>query len=219
MRIIAGDARGRVLRSPSGNATRPTDSRSRETLFNILGEHVQDAHVLDLYAGSGAVGLEALSRGARSCIFVEQNATAAASIRANLKMLGWADRGQVWHTAVKSALFRMDKAEEYAGHFGLVFADPPFREPREFEDLARRVDILARLLHNVGELSGGSSRILVVQHPKRMQFSLPAPFDVWKSRRAGESCLSFFEVIRDGVVTHPEARQDEAGRIQDQDEL
>ena len=97
----------------------------------------------------------------------------------------------------RTALHRMAENAEYSGAFDLVFADPPFSEPREFEDLANRVDILARLLHNVGELSEAAHsqrcRFVVVQHPRRMPFTLPAPFALWKSRRAGESFLSFFE--------------------------
>lgn len=198
MRIIAGNAKGRVLRAPHGKSTRPTDARARETLFNILGERAIGARVLDLYAGSGAVGLEALSRGASSCVFVEQNAAASNSIRANLKILDYENQSQVWNVAVKSALHRMSEKPEYSGGFDLVFADPPFDAPREFEDLRNRVDILAHLLHNVGELSGSEpslrAGLVVVQHPQRMNFSLDAPFVLWKSRRSGHSCLSFFEV-------------------------
>lgn len=200
MRILAGEAKGRVLRAPAGRSTRPTDSRSRETLFNILSDRVIDTRVLDLYAGSGAVGLEALSRGAQRCIFVEQNAAAAHSIRANLKNLGWNDGAQVWHTAVRSALHRMSEGAEYSGAFDLIFADPPYNEPREFEDLIKRVDILARLLHNVGELSASRARLCVVQHPQRLMFELPAPFELWKSRRVGHSMLSFFELIDNEAV-------------------
>src|SRR5437016_68472 len=108
MRIIAGEAAGKVLKSPTGKATRPTDSRSREALFNILGERVINARVLDLYAGTGALGLEALSRGAESCIFVEQNALACRCIRQNARSLGWPERVQVWESNVKSALHRLE---------------------------------------------------------------------------------------------------------------
>jgi 16S rRNA (guanine966-N2)-methyltransferase len=157
MRIIAGEARGRVLRTPPGKSTRPTDARSREMLFNILGAEVIGARVLDLYAGSGAVGLEALSRGASTCTFIEQNAAAANAIRTNLKTLGWSERGQVWQTSMRSALHRMAERAEYSGGFDLLFADPPFHETREFEDLEQRVDILAELLHNVGVFAAGQS--------------------------------------------------------------
>lgn len=194
MRIISGEAKGRVLRAPSGKSTRPTDSRARETLFNIMGEAVIDARVLDLYAGTGALGLEALSRGASTCTFVEQNAAACHAIRDNLKLLKWQDRAQVWNASIRSALHRMEDKAEYLGAFDLILADPPFHNPDEFDDLRNRVDILARMLHNVGELSADTPKIIVVQHPQRMSFSLPAPLELWKARRSGHSCLSFFEL-------------------------
>ena len=128
MRIIGGEARGRVLKSREGNGTRPTDSQSREALFNILGERIVEANVLDLYAGTGAVGIEALSRGARSCTFVEQNALACRVIRDNLKLLGYGERTTVWNTGVRTALSRL--VRNGAG-FEFVFADPPFiRKPK-----------------------------------------------------------------------------------------
>ncbi len=107
MRIHGGEARGRKLKTREGKGTRPTDARSREMLFNILGERVVDARVLDLYAGTGAIGLEALSQGARSCLFVEQNAVACRVIRENLRVLKWHDRARVWQNAVKPALRRI----------------------------------------------------------------------------------------------------------------
>jgi 16S rRNA (guanine(966)-N(2))-methyltransferase RsmD len=192
MRIIAGEAKGRTLRAPHGKSTRPTDARTRETLFNILGEEIVEARVLDLYAGSGAVGLEALSRGAKTCAFIEQNAAAANAIRTNLKTLAWHERGTVWQTSVRSALHRMSERTEYFGSFDVLFADPPFADSQEFEDLIQRVDILANLLHNVGVFTAGRPKIAVIQHPHRLKFELAAPFSLWKARRVGESCLSFF---------------------------
>lgn len=203
MRIIAGEARGRVLQAPHGRGTRPTDSRSREALFNILGSRVVDARVLDLYAGSGAIGLEALSRGAESCLYVEQNAGAANAIRNNLKNIGWNHRGQVWQTSVKSALHRLDeqmRTGERSQAFHIIFADPPFTDPQTLEDIAKRVDTFAQLLHNVEELSGGreispSPGLLIVQHQHRTKLHLSPRFQLQKSRRAGESLLSFFEYM------------------------
>src|SRR4028119_593964 len=98
MRIHSGEARGRKLKTREGKGTRPTDARARETLFNIIGERVVDARVLDLYAGTGAIGLEALSRGAAECVFVEQNAGACRVIRENLRALDWSERTQVWQS-------------------------------------------------------------------------------------------------------------------------
>lgn len=192
MRILAGEAKGRVLFSPSGRVTRPTDSRSREALFNILGERVVGARILDLYAGTGSIGMEALSRGAKSCVFVDQNIAAANAIRANIKMCHWQEIAQVWQTAVKSALHRM---QDQVGQFDIIFADPPFTDARILEEMERRVDTLSALLHNVGELSvKDSSALLIVQHHFKAKVDLSPQFTLQKSRRAGESLLSFFEL-------------------------
>lgn len=98
MRIVAGDWRGRKLVAPKGEATRPTADRTRETLFNMLASRLgsfEDLRVADLFAGSGALGLEALSRGAAQCLFVEQDAEALKAIRTNIATLGARDRTDV----------------------------------------------------------------------------------------------------------------------------
>jgi len=195
MRILAGQAKGRVLHSPSGRNTRPTDSRSREALFNILGERVIGARILDLYAGSGAVGLEALSRGAASCLFVEQNVGAANAIRANIRMCKWQENAQVWQATVKSALHRM---EDKSGEFDIIFADPPFRDARILGEIERRVDTLSALLHNVGELSeAGFAPLLIVQHQHKAKIDLAPRFALQKARKMGESLLSIFELSQE----------------------
>src|SRR5215469_14232802 len=88
MRVIAGSLRRRTLEAPTGLATRPTSDRLRETLFNVLAPRIQGARFLDLYAGSGAVGIEALSRGAAGAVFVERSAAALKVLRSNLGRLG-----------------------------------------------------------------------------------------------------------------------------------
>jgi len=119
MRIIGGTARGRKLVGPSSEGTRPLSDRAREALFNILGPGIRGERVLDLFAGTGAVGLEALSRGALSATFVEQDRAALGDIRANLGALGFADQG----TAVAGdALGFVRRTRE---QFDVVFAGPP----------------------------------------------------------------------------------------------
>jgi 16S rRNA (guanine(966)-N(2))-methyltransferase RsmD len=147
MRISGGHFRGRVLQSVEGKGTRPTDARAREMLFNVLGQSIVGARVLDLYGGTGSVGIEALSRGAEFCVFVEQNAGACRVIKANLRTLGVESRAQVWQASVKSALRRLTEDQI---RFGLVFADPPFANPRELGDLCKSLDSAAALLHNTG---------------------------------------------------------------------
>ena len=131
MRVIAGSLRGRVLAAPAGLETRPTADRLRETLFNVLTQGARDrvagAGFLDLYAGSGAVGIEAASRGAGPVVFVEQGAAALAVLRKNLDGLG-----------LKGAGIRVEKRgvgrflREAKGEFGVVFLDPPYELEAEY---------------------------------------------------------------------------------------
>jgi 16S rRNA (guanine(966)-N(2))-methyltransferase RsmD len=126
MRVVAGRYGGRRLVAPPGSATRPTSDRVREALFSVLGGSVQDARVLDLYAGSGALGIEALSRGAASVVFVDRSPHAITAIRANLKALGIdADvRRLEARAALRTASARADA-------YDLVFLDPPYRRAAE----------------------------------------------------------------------------------------
>jgi 16S rRNA (guanine966-N2)-methyltransferase len=120
MRVVAGAYKGRRLQAPKGTETRPTSDRVREALFSILGD-VSGARVLDLYAGSGALGIEALSRGAGEVVFVETGRRAADAIRANLRAVGDPD-AMIW---VGDALAYLRRADPEAP-FDLVFADPPY---------------------------------------------------------------------------------------------
>ncbi len=122
MRIVAGTHRGRRIAAPAGTATRPTADRVREALFSILGP-IEGVDVLDLFAGSGALGLEALSRGAASATLVERARPALACIRANVATLGVDDRARVVAGDWRAAL----AAERAAGRvFGLCLCDPPY---------------------------------------------------------------------------------------------
>jgi 16S rRNA (guanine966-N2)-methyltransferase len=126
MRVVAGRYGGRRLVAPPGSATRPTSDRVREALFSVLGGSLQDARVLDLYAGSGALGIEALSRGAASAVFVDRSPHAITAIRANLEALGIdADvRRLEARAALRTASARADA-------YDLVFLDPPYRRAAE----------------------------------------------------------------------------------------
>jgi len=102
---------------------RPTAQRVREALFSSLGERVREAAVLDLYAGTGALGLEALARGARRVVFVERDPRLAARIRERLRRQGWVGRSRVWRAAVRTALRALEAAGE---RFDLILMDPPY---------------------------------------------------------------------------------------------
>ncbi|MSO46755.1 MAG: 16S rRNA (guanine(966)-N(2))-methyltransferase RsmD [Thermoleophilia bacterium] len=123
MRIVAGQYRSRRLVTPPGKGVRPTSDRAREAIFASLGASVVDAHVLDLFAGSGALGLEALSRGAASCLFVERNAAALAAIRTNLDTLGESSQARIERGNAMTVLQRLVDAGD---QFDLVLVDPPY---------------------------------------------------------------------------------------------
>lgn len=124
------------MRVPKGVAARPTQDRVREAIFNALGDRVVDAEVLDLFAGVGTLGIEALSRGARRAVFVELDPRTAAGLRANLEAAGLRDRGEVWRMDAVRSLRRL---QERGDRFDLVFLDPPYRSgwlPRALRALA-----------------------------------------------------------------------------------
>jgi len=121
MRIVAGSARGRPLKGPRSSAIRPTADRVRESIFNILGQWFDGQRVLDLYAGTGALGLEAISRGAASAVLVESDARACGVIFHNLAALGYEDRCRVVRGELPQAL-----GELSGERFDLVFSDPPY---------------------------------------------------------------------------------------------
>jgi 16S rRNA (guanine(966)-N(2))-methyltransferase RsmD len=134
MRIIAGKFRSRLLKSTKDLALRPTSDKLRETLFNVLGEFVADARFMDLFAGSGAVGIEALSRGAREAIFVEKHLPTAALIRKNLESLDIRTGAQVVASDAMKALqqFAKDSSAATAG-IDILFLDPPYAEAEQYK--------------------------------------------------------------------------------------
>lgn len=170
LRIIGGAWRGRKLRFPPSDAIRPTPNRVRETLFNWLASRVRGARVLDLFAGSGALGLEALSRGASHVTFVEHDAAAARELRARLEQ---------WQ-ANDALVLSADALHYLAGEprrFELVFLDPPFA--------SALLEAAARLLDERGWLADGA--LIYVESPVRAAPpSLPASWQMLKAKRAGE---------------------------------
>jgi 16S rRNA (guanine966-N2)-methyltransferase len=179
-RIVAGEAGGRRLAVPPGERTRPTSDRTREALFAALGSLVDldGASVLDLYAGSGAAGLEAVSRGAASAVLVDADARAAATASANAAALGLADRVTVRRDRVERAL----AAGPAGGPVDVVFADPPYA-------LADAdLDAVLALLSRHGWLAPGA--VLVVERASRGRGpTWPDGVRPLRSRRYGEGTL------------------------------
>ena len=180
MRVIAGSARGVPLTAPRDRATRPITDRVKETLFGILGERVPDARVLDLYAGSGAIGIEALSRGAASVDFVERARSALDVLRSNLAATHLAADARVHGATVDRFL-----AEPGHGPWDLVLLDPPY-ESR---------DIVAPLRALTPRLAPGAT--VVVKHFWRTEVPEVTGLVTTRQRRFGETMLSFLATAED----------------------
>jgi 16S rRNA (guanine966-N2)-methyltransferase len=178
MRVIAGTARGVPLIAPRGASTRPITDRVKETLFAILAERVPDARVLDLYAGSGAIGIEALSRGAANADFVERDRAALTALRRNLERTRLGEGGVV-HALDVERFLATD-----GGPWDLAFLDPPY-EVR---------DIVAPLRALVPRLAPGAS--VVIKHFWRTELPAVDGLEPARQRRFGETTLSFWDVER-----------------------
>ena len=178
--MIAGRLGGRELRAPRGRRTRPTSDRVREALFSILGD-LTDNRVLDLYAGSGALGIEALSRGATHATFVESSREAARVLRENLERLELESSA----TVVVRPVARAAAAMPHADPFDLVLCDPPWAE------LGTALDDVSSLL--TPELLAPDAR-LVVEHPARERIALTARPDLKPelTRAWGDTAVTIF---------------------------
>jgi 16S rRNA (guanine966-N2)-methyltransferase len=172
MRVIAGEFRSRVLKTPPGMDTRPTPDRLRESLFKVLAPQIEGAVFLDAYAGSGAVGIEAVSRGASKAILIEKSRTAADVIRENVAALKLAGRVEVLHGRVLQYLPHR--------HADIVFLDPPYELLKEYSEA-------------MSLLASGQAPLVIAQHASRM--SLEERYDsLTRTRvlRQGDNSLSFY---------------------------
>ena len=127
MRVIAGSAKRLQLKTVDGMETRPTTDRIKETLFNMISAHIADSNFLDLFSGSGAIGIEALSRGAACAVFVEQSKKAMECIKENLKYTKLADKAETYEMDVLNALSMLEGREQ----FDYIFMDPPYNQLHE----------------------------------------------------------------------------------------
>lgn len=174
-RITSGEFKGHLLRYPAGERFRPTMDKVKEAVFSILGESIVDARVLDLYAAGGALGLEALSRGARQAVFVEQNPEAIRMLEANIKALNVSDRVIVVRRDVRVYL---KQSGFFATH---IFCDPPYRSNLASGTLA----LLA--------VSPGleDETLIVLEHARDEEITIPQTLELKKTREYGETGLSF----------------------------
>ena len=187
MRIIAGTNRGLKLATPKGREVRPILDRVRESLFGVLRNDLEGANVADLFAGTGVIGLEALSRGAERCIFIERDPRCIATMKENIRRARAEDRAIV----VRSDAFRSADRLAENGPLGLVFVDPPYRLLRSPRNLDKVLSLVTRL----GEadiLAAGATVIL--RSPA--DAAVPAnvgPLTKADSRRYGGMHISLFQ--------------------------
>ena len=194
MRVIAGSFGGRRLKAPRGRGTRPTSDRVREALFMAL-EPLADLKVVDLFAGSGALGIEALSRGAAFVDFVESDPAARSVLSENLAALGVTDRGRVWPLTLPRGLARLGAALAAAD---LVLADPPYGGGPARETM--------RALGLPGRLRVGA-RVVLEHHAKDELPERCGDLARARERRYGETAVSTYQVMRGAVPASPtEAR-------------
>ncbi|NMB24715.1 MAG: 16S rRNA (guanine(966)-N(2))-methyltransferase RsmD [Firmicutes bacterium] len=179
MRVITGTARGRRLQSLKGQKTRPTQDRVKESLFSILGTVMVEGDFLDLYAGSGSIGIEALSRGAPKAVFVEKNKTAVQVIKSNLVHVGLEHKAEVYATDVFRGIGALIARER---EFSCIFLDPPYDQDMVVPTL---VALKAPLV---------TSQTIIVAEHSRLEVSPEhvGPFVRIRQQVYGDTVLSFF---------------------------
>lgn len=193
VRIIAGEMRGRTLYAPAGMDTRPTQDKVRESLFNILRYDVAEARVLDLFAGSGALSLEAISRGAQSAVAVDMSRAAVECIRRNVQAARAQERVRILPMDYRRAI---DQLAARGAQFDLVFLDPPYRMVNTGE--------MAAQLYEKGLLSPAC--IVVIEHAREVTPVLPPALEAYDERTYGQTKMLFARIASE--KTEPKAETD-----------
>lgn len=180
MRVIGGKYRGRRLRAPHGQDVRPTSDRLRETLFNIIAPHIEGSRFLDVCAGSGAVGIEALSRGAASVTFIDSSRRACAVIESNLASLAVTSNATVINKDAVAALKRLSGD---AAKFDIIFFDPPYAS-----------EIYSQVMHGIaaGCLIGPEALVVAEHRAKTPPAAEYGGLKMYREVKQGESALAFY---------------------------
>ncbi len=180
MRIIAGSVKGRILYSPKGKHIRPTSDRIKEALFSIIAYWLNGAKVLDLYAGTGSLGIEGLSRGASGAVFVDRDRESVRTIKKNLQITNYTSKATIIQMDADLALTYL---AENNFTFDIIFMDPPYGKI-EVADMVGKI-VLNNLLTQEG--------IIIIEHSSRDRITVDiAGVELWQRRFYGDSGLSFY---------------------------
>jgi 16S rRNA (guanine966-N2)-methyltransferase len=189
MRIISGTSKGRKLITQRGQSLRPTSDRVKESIFNILGEEVEGKVVLDLFAGTGNLGIEALSRGAKKAFFVEKRRQALRLIQRNLLQCGMEDRSEILPKDVNRAIGILNQRGE---SFDLILMDPPYEKGLIQKTLLKLQSF--RIYHE--------DSILLIEHDRREPLpNIASRWDLIRQRRIGDTVISFLTPRLSGMPT------------------
>ena len=184
MRIIAGEARGRTIEAPAGNHTRPTLDRVRENLFNMIQADVPGSRVLDLFAGSGALSLEALSRGASFAVLADNDRNASETQKKNIALLRWQERTRQFRCDWRAALSELQKENEV---FDLIFLDPPYA----MQDLR---DVFLSLVPVTGP-----DTLVILEHEAGTKPQVPERFKTVRDRAWGFCSVTIYQLKEEGA--------------------
>lgn len=181
MRIIAGQAKGRRLASPSGPHIRPVLDQVKESIFNILF-NVEGLSVLDIFAGTGSIGLEAISRGAKRAVFIDSDREAVKTIKKNIEICGFGDPCRIISKHAEVALKILSKKGE---KFDLIFIDPPYLK-----------DLVNKTISNVAKLGllNNNGRIITEHHPKEPVENPPEGLRITDQRKYGQTLITFLQL-------------------------
>ncbi|MCP4633832.1 MAG: 16S rRNA (guanine(966)-N(2))-methyltransferase RsmD [candidate division Zixibacteria bacterium] len=185
IRITSGEFRGRKIASVNGLSARPTSSAVRNAIFNILGDRIIDANIVDFFCASGTLGIEALSHGARKCCFVENGGKALHVLRENIELLNLKDCSQVYSM---NAISSINTLQESGEKFDILFADPPYKKPLAIP--------LIKSIQGSDIINNGA--LLVLEMSSRENVKFPSTVNILKSRISGDTAVHFLAFEREG---------------------
>ncbi len=179
MRVISGSARGLKLNAPINDDIRPTTDRVKESMFNIISMHVYDSVVLDLFSGSGALGIESLSRGAKEAYFCDKSSESIKVLKSNIDKTKFSDRSFIIKDDYKSAIKKLSSQKK---KFDIIFVDPPYYESL-FEDVLSMIEKY-KLLSEDG--------IIIVEHDSKIKINNVGNLSNYREKKYGITTLSFY---------------------------